>query len=75
MPWRNIMMVVLGYFLIATLAAILASAIMGLVLTNLLIAGFEKADRVIRIASKFEVNTLRFLRPHALFRKILVGKA
>ena len=49
---KNIMMVLLGYFLIAAIAGVAASAIIGFVLTNLLIARFEKADGL----SKFHSN-------------------
>ena len=45
------MTVLLGYFLIAAIAGVVASAIVGFVLTNLLIGRFEKADRPIRISS------------------------
>ena len=38
---ENIMMVLLGYFLVAVIAAVAASAMVGLVLTNLLIGRFE----------------------------------
>jgi len=43
------MMVLLGYFIIAVMAAIAASAILGFILSNLLIARVQKADRPIRI--------------------------
>jgi hypothetical protein len=44
-------MVLLGYFFIAAISGVAASAMVGFVLTNLLIARFEKADRPIRIPS------------------------
>jgi hypothetical protein len=50
------MMVLVGYFLIAALAGIAASAMIGLVLTNLMVRRFTKADRPIRIACASEVN-------------------
>ena len=39
------MMVLLSYFLVAAMAGVAASAMVGLVLTNVLIGRFEKADR------------------------------
>ena len=57
---ENIMMIVLGYFLIAAAAAIAASAIIGFFLTNLLIWLLQKVDRLSDCA---EVKYLRFLRP------------
>jgi hypothetical protein len=51
------MMVLLGYFLIAAIAGVAASAIIGFVLTNLLIGRFEKADRPIRISSNRRQQT------------------
>jgi hypothetical protein len=53
------MMVLLGYFLIAAITVIAASAIIGLVLTNLLIRRFTKAERPIRIACPSEINDER----------------
>jgi hypothetical protein len=50
------MMVLAGYFLVAAITVIGASAIIGLVLTNLMIRRFTKADRPIRVASASEVN-------------------
>jgi hypothetical protein len=41
-------MVLLGYFLIAAVAAVAASALIGLFLTNLLIGHFKNSDRVSR---------------------------
>ena len=43
------MMVLLGYFLFAAIAGVAASAVIGFVLTKLLITRFEKADRPIPI--------------------------
>jgi hypothetical protein len=54
---KNIMMVLLGYFFIAAISGVAASAMIGLVLTNLLIDRLEKADRPIRISSESEVNS------------------
>jgi hypothetical protein len=48
---KTSMVVLLGYFFIAAAAGVAASAMVGLVLTNLLIGRFEKADRPIRISS------------------------
>ena len=45
------MMVLLGYFLVAGIAGVAASAMVGFVLSNLLIRRFEKADGPIRISS------------------------
>jgi multidrug efflux pump subunit AcrB len=42
---KNIMLVLLGYFLIAATVSVTASAIVGLVLTNLLVGRFTKANR------------------------------
>jgi hypothetical protein len=39
------MMVLLGYFFIAVTAGVAASAIIGFILTNLLISRFQRADR------------------------------
>ena len=50
------MMVLAGYFLIASIAGITASAMIGLVLTNLMIRRFSKADRPMKIACASEVN-------------------
>ena len=49
-------MVLLGYFLIAAIAGVAASAIIGLVLTNVLIRRFTKADRPIKISCASEIN-------------------
>jgi hypothetical protein len=46
---KNIMMIVLGYFLIAAVAVIAASAIIGFFLTNLLILSLQMMDRSIRL--------------------------
>jgi hypothetical protein len=43
------MMVMAGYFLIAAIAAIATSAIIGFVLTSLLIARVDKDDRPSRV--------------------------
>ena len=51
------MMVLLGYFLMAAIAGVAASAIIGFVLTNLLIGRFEKTDRPIRISSNQRPQT------------------
>ena len=56
------MMVLVGYFLIAAIAFIAVAAMIGLVLTNLMIRRFTKADRPIRIASASEVNA-KLLEP------------
>ena len=48
---KSIMSVLLGYFLIAAISGLAASAIIAFVLTRLLIARFEKADRPIRVSS------------------------
>ena len=45
------MMVLLGYFFIAAISGVAASAVIGFVLTNLLVGRFEKADRPMRISS------------------------
>jgi hypothetical protein len=45
------MMILLGYFFIAAILGVAASAMIGFVLTNLLIGRFEKADRPMRISS------------------------
>ena len=50
------MMVMANYFLIAAIEVITASAMIGLVLTNLMIRHFTKADRPIKIACASEVN-------------------
>ena len=42
------MMVLLGYFLIAAVAAVAASALIGLFLTNLIIVHFKNSDRLSR---------------------------
>jgi hypothetical protein len=53
---KNIMMVLLGYFLIAAIVIVAASAIVGLVLANLLVSCFTKADRPIKISCTSEIN-------------------
>jgi hypothetical protein len=50
------MMVLLGYFLIAAITGIAASAIIGLVLTNLLIRRFTKAERPMNVSCASAVN-------------------
>jgi hypothetical protein len=45
------MMVLLGYFFIAAFSGVAASAIIGFILTKLLIGRFEKADRPITMSS------------------------
>jgi hypothetical protein len=50
------MMVLLGYFLIAAIVFVAASAIVGLVLTNLLVGRYTKADRPIEISCTSEIN-------------------
>ena len=42
------MMVLLGYFLIAAVAAVAASALIGLFLTNFIIGHFKNSDRLSR---------------------------
>ena len=49
-------MVLLGYFLIAAIISIAASAIIGLVLTNRLLGCFTRAWPANQIASASEVN-------------------
>jgi hypothetical protein len=39
------MMVLLGYFLIAAVAAVIASAVIGFFLTNIIIGRFKTSDR------------------------------
>lgn len=53
---KNIMLVLIGYFLIAAAVSVAASAIVGLVLTKLLVDRFTKADRPIRIRCASEIN-------------------
>jgi multidrug efflux pump subunit AcrB len=53
---KNIVMVLLGYFLIAAIVSVAASGIVGLVLTNVMVRRFTKADRPIKIACASEVN-------------------
>jgi hypothetical protein len=65
---ENIMMIVLGYFLIAAAAAIAASAIIGFFLTNLLIWLLQKVDRSIRLCRG---KVPAFSAPHRLLRKLL----
>lgn len=50
------MMVLVGYFLFAAIAGIAPSAIIGLVLTNLMVGRFEKADRPIKLSYKSGIN-------------------
>ena len=50
------MMVLAGYFLVAAIAVIAASAMIGLFLTDLMIRRFTKADRPIKTACTSEVN-------------------
>ena len=50
------MLVLIGYFLIAAAVSVAASAIVGLVLTNLLVDRFTKADRPIRIRCASEIS-------------------
>lgn len=52
-------MVLAGYFLIAAIAGIATSAMIGLVLTNLMIRRFAKADRPIKIACASDVTRSR----------------
>ena len=47
------MTVPLGYFLIAAIAGVATSAIIGLVLTSLLIARVDKGDRLSRVKYPF----------------------
>jgi hypothetical protein len=51
---KNIMLVLLGYFLIAATVSVTASAIVGLVLTNLLVGRFTKANRPIKVSCASE---------------------
>jgi hypothetical protein len=53
---KNIMLVLIGYFLIAATVSVAASAIVGLVLTNLLVGRFTRADRPIKISCASEIN-------------------
>jgi hypothetical protein len=55
---ENIMMIVLGHFLIAAAAVIATSAIIGYFLTKLLLRLLQKVDRSIRLA---ELRSLGFL--------------
>jgi hypothetical protein len=50
------MMVLAGYFLIAAIAGIATSLMIGFVLTNLMIRRFAKADRPIKIACASDAN-------------------
>ena len=43
------MVVLLGYFIIAAMAGVAASAIIGFVLTSLLVARVDKSDRAARV--------------------------
>jgi hypothetical protein len=49
-------MVLLGYFLIAAIVTVAGSAIVGLVLTNLLLGCFTKADRPVKSSCTSEIN-------------------
>lgn len=46
---EHIMMVLLGYFIIAAMAGAAASEIVGFVISDLLIVRFQKADRPLRV--------------------------
>jgi len=46
---ENIMTVLLGYFLIAAIAVVATSAIIGFVLTSLFIARLDRGDRPSRV--------------------------
>ena len=48
---ENIMMILLGYFLMTAIAGVAASASIGFVLTSLVVGGFEEADHRNRISS------------------------
>ena len=61
---ENIMMIVLGYFLIAAGAVIAASAIIGFFLTNLLIVLLQMMDR------SWRGKVSAFSAPHRLLRKL-----
>ena len=50
------MLVLLGYFLVAAIVIVAASAIVGLVLANLLLGCFTKADRPIKSSCTSEIN-------------------
>ena len=53
---EKLVMVLLGYFLFAAIVSVAASAIVGLVLTNLLLGCFTKADRPIKSSCTSEIN-------------------
>jgi hypothetical protein len=53
---ETLMMVLLGYFLVAAIAGIAASAIVGLILTNLVIRRFTKAERPMNVSCASAVN-------------------
>jgi hypothetical protein len=63
---QNIMMIVLGHFLIAAAAAITASAIIGYFLTKLLLRLLQKVDRSIKL---YRGKVLRFLHLVASHRR------
>jgi len=50
------MMVLVAYFLIAAIAAAAASAIIGIVLTNLIVHRFTKSDRAVKVSCASELN-------------------
>ena len=50
------MLILLGYFLIAATVSVAASAIVGFVVTNLLVDRFTKADRPIKILCVSEIS-------------------
>ena len=52
------MMALAGYFFIAVIADIVASAMIGLVLTNLLVARFTKPDRPTKLPCASEYRAL-----------------
>jgi hypothetical protein len=55
-------MVLLAYFLIAAIAGIAASAIVGLILTNLVIRRFTKAERPVEEQVRLKLR--RFIEAH-----------
>jgi hypothetical protein len=60
-PWdgENIMVVLLDYFIDAAMAGVAASAIVGFVLTSLLVARVDKSDRPARVTyliTSFRLN-------------------
>ena len=50
------MLVLLGYFLISAALSVAASAIVGFVITNLLVDRFTKADRPIKISCISQIS-------------------